>query len=716
MEDTETDTRVLVRQAFDSIEQDKLSVAFNSQRAARLRAMIEKETETFAKLNLTIDYAYELLKSGNTAEALQHYNEVISFIYQNKIPIDSITFRNLNTMLGITYMRHGEIENCVQKHNHQSCFIPIAGEGVHTLPFGSTQAIKVFQAILKSIPEDLEVRYLLNLAYMTLGQYPDKVPPQYLIDPAWFSSQHKMQPFRDIAPELKINRNGLSGGAVMDDFNNDGWLDIAATSWGLNDQMILYINNGDGTFSDRTDDFGLTGHVSGLNLNQTDFNNDGWIDLYIMRGAWFLSEGKIPNTLLMNTGKGKFEDVTIRAGLTHHAPTQASAWTDINLDGWLDLIVANESMPSNPHGIDVYVNQKDGTFINQPTEFGLTQNHYFKGCVASDVNNDKYPDLYMSSLTEGTFLFINQEGKSFIQAPPASNIGIPPKCFPSFSFDFDNDGFEDLFTSAFSNEGTPSYHWMMSKMGKADPDMLPRLYHNKGNQTFEEVGLAMGLNEVTFTMGCNFGDINTDGFLDFYLGTGNPLYQSLVPNKMYLNMEGRKFEDVSYSGGFANIQKGHGVSFGDLDHDGDEDIYTVIGGAYEGDHFFNTLFENPNEQNNHWLILKLTGTSANKAAIGARVAISVQENGKERMIYRTVTSGASFGANSFALEVGLRKADAIKNVVVQWPCQNCPDDVYSGLEINSAYQLTQGQPVASKMEYKKWQKSPVKEPTHHEHH
>ena len=95
----------------------------------------------------------------------------------------------------------------------------------------------------------------------------------------------------------------------------------------------------------------------------------------------------------------------------------------------------------------------------------------------------------------------------------------------------------------------------------------------------------MGLNEVAYTMGCNFGDINTDGFLDFYLATGNPLYQSLVPNKMYLNMEGQQFEDVSYSGGFANIQKGHGVGFGDLDHDGDEDLYVVIGGAYDGDSF-----------------------------------------------------------------------------------------------------------------------------------
>jgi len=207
------------------------------------------------------------------------------------------------------------------------------------------------------------------------------------------------------------------------------------------------------------------------------------------------------------------------------------------------------------------------------------------------------------------------------------------------------------------------------------------------------------LTEVAFTMGCNFGDINTDGFLDFYLATGNPLFQALVPNKMYLNMDGKRFEDVSYAGGFSNIQKGHGVGFGDLDHDGDEDLYVVIGGAVDGDTYFNCLYENPNPDKNNWVVLKLIGTTANKAAIGARVAINVEENGKERMIYRVVTSGASFGANSLALEVGLRKSAKINSVKVQWPCKDCPDQVFSGLSINKAYELTEGQSTAKELQY-----------------
>ncbi|HUR29840.1 MAG TPA: VCBS repeat-containing protein, partial [Saprospiraceae bacterium] len=619
----EEDTRQLVKLAFDSVDRSRIGVLFNAERVEKIRAQLETETNPNKKTNLTVAYASELLKSGNTSEAIRIFEQILSFIAQNNLHPDSTTKRNLLSMTAMAYMRQGEVENCVQNHNHQSCFLPIAGEGVHKLQSGSRGAIQKFEEILKAYPNDLESKYLLNVAYMTLGEYPGKVPSAYRINPSWFQSKIKMQPFKDIAPALGINRNGLAGGVVMDDFTNDGWLDIAVTSWGPNDQMRLYINNGDGTFSDQTTAFGLEGHVSGLNLNQTDFNNDGWIDLYIMRGAWFPMEGDIPNTLLMNTGKGSFVDVTIKAGLTHHAPTQTSAWTDIDLDGWLDLIVGNESLPNYERGIDVYINQKDGTFLFKPAEYGLTLNRFFKGCVATDVNNDKYPDMYFSSLHNGAFLFINQEktpGKRFyVQAGPASGISDPQRGFPSFSFDYDNDGLEDLFTSSFINDESPAYHWMTSHMGKAKPEYLPKLYHNKGNLIFDEVGVDMGLTEIAFTMGCNYGDINTDGYLDFYLATGNPLYQSIVPNKMYLNMQGRKFEDVSYSGGFANIQKGHGVAFGDPDHDGDEDIYAVIGGAYEGDMFYNCFFENPNEHNNNWIVLKLAGVRANKPAIGARV-------------------------------------------------------------------------------------------------
>ena len=698
----EADSRVWVQEAYHKVDTLALKPSLNAERAILLRKKLDKETDPSKKLNLAVDYAQELLKCGKPKECIEMMSSVSKVLKENNIQVDSNTKRNLYSIVAIAYLRYGEIENCLQNHNHESCFLPIRGEGVHTLPFGSTQAIHEYELALKEFPNDLEFKYLLNLAYMTLGQYPQDVPKEHLINPQWFKSKINFPRYKDIAAEVGVNRNGLAGGVVVDDFTNDGWLDIVITSWGPHQEMVFYKSNGDGTYTDQTQEFGLDGQVGILNLNQTDINNDGWLDLLLMRGGWWQKNGDIPKTLMMNTGKGRFEDVTLKSGITKLAPSQTSAWADYNLDGWIDVIVANESLPDFQRGIDVYINQKDGTFKHETTQWGLTLNQFYKGVTATYANDDKYPDLYFSALTDSNSLFINQSmtGKnSFSLAGPNIHVGAPFRSFPCWSFDFDNNGYEDLFVSSYSNDQTPVSYWMQSQMGKVDPVMFPKLYSNQGNMQYKEVGVSMGLTEVAFTMGCNYGDINTDGFLDFYLATGNPLFQAVVPNKMYLNMEGKRFEDVSYAGGFANIQKGHGVGFGDLDHDGDEDMYVVIGGAVDGDTYFNCLFENPNPDNNNWVVMKLIGTTANKAAIGARVAISVEENGKERMIYRTVSSGASFGANSLALEVGLRKSTKINSVKVQWPCKDCPDQEFRGLDINKAYELTEGQATVRNMPY-----------------
>ena len=697
------DTREWVQGAYDSIDYSQLAVIFNERRANELKAKIDVETDPGTKLNMSMDYARELLRAGKTLEALQNFSAISNYIAQNNIPIEPAVKKEMLSLIAVTFLRHGEIENCVRNHNHESCILPISGEGVHDVPDGSANAITQYENLLKEFPDDIESKYLLNIAYMTLGKYPDQVPKAYLMDPAWFTSTKKIQRWEDIAGRLGINKRSHAGGSLLDDINNDGWQDIVITSWGPDDEMTLFLNNGNGTFTDKTAEWGLSGHKACLQLTKADYNNDGWIDILMLRGGWYQAVGDIPKTLLMNTGKG-FVDVTKQSGIVKRAGSQAAAWADFDLDGWVDVVIANESQENYARGIDLYMNQKNGSFTHESQAYGLTMNHYFKGVTAADVNNDRYPDLYFSSLREGNFLFVNQDaggGKRKFVEVTGAGVSSPRRSFPCWSFDFNNDGLEDLFASGYDNALTPGVYWVQSKEGKADPEFLPKLYANRGNLKFEEVGKAMGLNEVAFTMGCNFGDINSDGFLDFFLSTGNPKYQSLVPNKMYMNIDGKRFEDVSYSGGFSNIQKGHGTSFGDLDHDGDEDMYVVIGGAFDGDFYYNSFYENPNEEKNNWLVLDLEGTTANKKAIGARVAITVDENGKERMIYRTVTTGASFGGNSFALEVGLRKATSVKQVVVQWPCLSCPDQTFTGMEINKAYKLTEGQAAVTSLPYEK---------------
>jgi hypothetical protein len=104
---------------------------------------------------------------------------------------------------------------------------------------------------------------------------------------------------------------------------------------------------------------------------------------------------------------------------------------------------------------------------------------------------------------------------------------------------------------------------------------------------------AAKLDRVLHAMGSGFGDLDNDGWLDFYLGTGDPDLLTLIPNRMFRNAGGTHFQDVTTSGGFGHLQKGHGVSFADLDNDGDQDVHEDLGGAVTGDVYPNVLFENP---------------------------------------------------------------------------------------------------------------------------
>jgi len=151
-----------------------------------------------------------------------------------------------------------------------------------------------------------------------------------------------------------------------------------------------------------------------------------------------------------------------------------------------------------------------------------------------------------------------------------------------------------------------------------------------------------------------------------YVGTGTPYLNSVSPNRMFRNVNGLKFEEVTSAGGFGHIQKGHGVGFGDLDNDGDQDIYAVMGGAFEGDNFTNTLFENPGFKND-WIALDLVGIKNNRDGIGTQIHITTkQKNGKTAVFYQTVSTGGSFGASSLRVEMGLNQVQSIDELKVIW--------------------------------------------------
>jgi len=225
---------------------------------------------------------------------------------------------------------------------------------------------------------------------------------------------------------------------------------------------------------------------------------------------------------------------------------------------------------------------------------------------------------------------------------------------------------------------------------------LACLYQNDGKGGFREVSKEMGLTDINVTMGANFGDLDNDGFLDFYLGTGFPDYEALVPNRMYWNRGGKKFADVTTAGGFGHLQKGHGIAFADLDRDGDQDVFAEMGGAFPGDAFGNALFRNPGF-GNHWVTVKLVGVRSNRVGMGARIRCEISENGAKRSVYRHVDSGSSFGANPLRQMLGLGKASKIDVLEVYWPTSDTTQ-TFRDVPVDTAFEITEGKDELRRIE------------------
>jgi hypothetical protein len=194
-----------------------------------------------------------------------------------------------------------------------------------------------------------------------------------------------------------------------------------------------------------------------------------------------------------------------------------------------------------------------------------------------------------------------------------------------------------------------------------------KLYRNRRDGTFADVTREAGLDKVFMPMGSNFGDVDNDGFLDIYLGTGSPSYGALVPSVLLRNREGRTFVDITASSGTGEWHQGHGVAFADLDNDGDQDIVFQVGGATPGSAHALRLFANPGH-GKAWVGVKLRGVKTNRAAIGARVTVTAPaRGGTTRTVHRQVQAGGSFGASPlqqhFGLGAGVRRVD----IEVWWP-------------------------------------------------
>lgn len=595
---------------------------------------------------------------------------------------------------GVTGLRRGENENCIMCLGESSCIIPISPAARHINPEGSRLAIQHFTEYLDQFSEDLDVRWLLNIAHMTLGEHPAQVDPRYLVSLDHFQkNEFDIGKFRDIGHLVGVNQFTQAGGAIMDDFDNDGLLDIVITTFDPTTHMQVLRNTGTGTFEDRSSEAGVTGQLGGLNCVQTDYNNDGLLDIYIVRGAW-LSNPMRP-TLLRNEGNCTFRDVTEEAGLLDPVNSIAASWADYDNDGWLDLFVCCERQSSR-----LYHNLKDGTFEEVSRKAGLLLPRNCKGAAWIDHDNDGHPDLFLNYLTDlhGAQLFQNNSDGTFTNVSHSKGIHGPIMGFTCWAWDYDNDGWLDIFATCY-DRGLADI--VKGLQGLPHSRNSNRLYHNEQGQGFKDVTKESGLDLVFSTMGSNFGDFDNDGFLDMYLGTGEPDLAMLVPNRMFKNVVGKRFSEITASSGTGNLQKGHGVACGDWDRDGNTDIFIEMGGAVKGDRYHNILFQNPGHDNN-WLTVKLTGEKSNRAAIGARIKV-VTAGEQPQTYYRHISSGSSFGANPLQQTIGLGKADRIELLEIHWPTSGTTQQ-FQDVAVNQAIAITE---FAEDYQQLKWLPVPV---------
>ena len=476
------------------------------------------------------------------------------------------------------------------------------------------------------------------------------------------------------------------GGIALFDYDNDGWLDIfVVNGWGLKDfpkgeepTNRLYRNNHDGTFTNVTEKAGLVRHGWGQGVCVGDYDNDGNLDLFVTYYG--------RNVLYHNNGNGAFTDVTRESGLLQpegHWNTGA-AFLDYNRDGHLDLFVSNyvdfeygtKLYESNPalvgqqspviYGVAglkgtrnfLYRNNRNGTFTDVSDSAGISKaapTYSFTPCVA-DYDNDGWPDIYVANDSTPSLLFVNNRNGTFRENGMLAGVaydanGRTQGGMGADSADYDGDGLLDIVKTNFSDE-------------------MPSLYHNQGNAFFTDVTAPAGLAGETRSVkwGTGFMDFDDDGQPDILIVSGSiyppgsGMHHELpkTESKLILlrNLDGHRFANISDEAGPAFLESrcGRGAAFGDIFNTGRMGVVVNNLNDYPG------LLRNQSPSKNSWLLVKLLGTTTNRAAIGSQVVV-VANNRRQ---VQEVRSGGSFcSQNDLRLHFGLGTAKEAR-VQVRW--------------------------------------------------
>ena len=667
-------TPVETRQEFEVICQRLLddNIYFGD---ANLRGALARldagDVEPAQEVQLRGQAGWEMVRLGRFLEAIEQLEVALALVESQPPAKVQDPHRRISLTLAMAHFQVAEDANCVENHSARSCILPFAPEAIHLRREHTRIAGDLLAQHMSRHPDDLQARWLLNLSRMLTDSFPDGVPPGLRLPADALADESGFPEWRNLSSALAVNPLDLAGGVVIEDLDRDGLLDLVSSSSDPCKPMRAFRNDGEGGFEDVSTQWGLDSQWGGLNLVHADYDNDGAPDILVLRGAWLGNDGRIRNSLLKNdlAGEtGRFVDVTAAAGLAYPAyPTQAAGWADYDGDGDLDLLVGNESAATSTDPLQflgkagsvfptqLFQNNSDGTFSDVTRLSGIVNRQFTKSVAWGDYDNDGDPDAYVSSFGPNR-LFRNNGDTTFTDVALDMGVTEPSReSFASWFFDHDNDGDLDLLVVDYSS---PREQVSASYLGMKIETGHPVLYRNDGDR-FRDISAAMGLNRPLLPMGANYGDLDNDGWLDLFFGTGVPEFDALMPNVVYHNRGGAKFTDVTFAGGFGHLQKGHGVAFGDLDNDGDQDLYHQLGGAFPCDDFNNALFENPGWPN-RWIVLRLRGRQANRFGVGARIEVRVKAGDLQRSVHVVAGTGGSFGSSSLQQEIGLGEAEAIE--------------------------------------------------------
>ncbi len=529
------------------------------------------------------------------------------------------------------------------------------------------KATETFLNLLRALPETdewfLRTQWNLKQAYDKLGGYPWWLWSYYRFEQRPESiDMPLLVRFTDVARNLGVAKRDGAGPSAWGDIDGDGDLDLLAQ--GCDTYLAFYRNDGT-RFVDISREAGLEDVDSGFSGNFVDYDNDGDLDLYIARSGW---SGPGPNALYRNDG-GRFTDVSATSGANDGGSGFVSLWGDTDNDGDLDLFVANGIAgdgSSNAH----YRNEGNGTFVETTHEAGLQFTLGTVGAAFGDCDLDGDLDLFVTGFETPNALYRNRGDGTFVDVARASNVAGSGalRGYVSFFFDYDNDGDLDLLTTCLAGFQESLEGQRVGYLPPDDPAYpTPKLYRNEGPTEgwhFTDVSYEAGFIYAHGVMGGNVGDVDNDGYLDVYFGTGDPDLGRLEPNRFYRNNGNGTFTDLTEYAGMGHLGKGHGITFADYDEDGDLDVYAPQGGWYHGDLFENALYRNDAGNQNRWLRVVLQGQRSNRFGVGAKLRLTVGD----RTLFREVPGSVGFGSTDpYAIHFGLRDADRATRLEVVWP-------------------------------------------------